>query len=101
MSRLHINRPPPAKPLHECTLTIHLDGKEPMVLPPICDTPNQLAYCYKCRRRRRAKNLLVIRQAWYDPYIYCADDCVTFKKRRNAQARRRYAARKKAEASNG
>lgn len=32
----------------------------------------RLLWCYKCERRRPARNLLVIEQAWYDPVFFCA-----------------------------
>lgn len=96
-NHIHINRPPPANRLHECTMTAYLEpwpDMTPTVVPPL-RTANQLAWCHKCRRRRRAKNLMVVRQEWYDPMVYCADGCAEFKKKRNAQARRRYARKKK------
>ncbi len=34
--------------------------------------PRQLFWCYECRKKRRAENLVIIVQEWYDPMIFCA-----------------------------
>lgn len=38
--------------------------------------PRRQIRCHKCRRRRWARNLVVIAGAgWYDPLIFCAGRC--------------------------
>lgn len=34
---------------------------------------NRLYYCYRCRKRRPAKNLMVNGGGWWDPIVFCAD----------------------------
>lgn len=45
--------------------------------------PRRQVRCHRCRRRRWARNLRIIAQAWYDPMIVCVDGC-----RRASQRRR-------------
>ena len=37
--------------------------------------PRRQFWCHKCRRRRWAKNLVIISDGWYDPMIFCAGGC--------------------------
>jgi len=85
-----------AAPLHEATLTVDLDDGEVRVFRPVT-SPYALARCHRCNRRRRARNLLAIHDAWRGSLIWCADGCAAWRKRRNAAARRRYAQRRAAE----
>ena len=32
---------------------------------------HKLAWCFKCRTRRRLKNLDIVEQAYYDPMYFC------------------------------
>jgi hypothetical protein len=33
----------------------------------------EIFWCYECRKKRRAENLTVIAQEWYDDMIFCSE----------------------------
>lgn len=70
-------RPPAAQPLTRWSETVK--GRTFHFRTP----PRRQVRCHRCRRRRWARNLSIIAQAWYDPMIVCADGC-----RRAARRRR-------------
>lgn len=48
-------------------------------------SPHKIAWCSRCGRRRRLKNMLVLAQAWYDPAWFCAE-CPPRKRRKRRPA---------------
>ena len=56
--------------------------------------PNSLAWCHRCRRRRRARNISIIAHAYYEPMVFCTDaqECRAYTRatrRRQRRARRK------------
>ena len=65
-------RPPASQPLTHWSETIALARSPRKVFRT---NPRRQVRCHKCRRRRYARNLRIIAQAWYDPMIFCAGGC--------------------------
>ena len=68
-------RPPASQPLTRWSETLDL-GPSGRKTFHHRTNPRRQVRCHKCRRRRYARNLRVIAQAWYDPMIFCAGGCV-------------------------
>ena len=58
---------------------------------------DSLAWCHRCRRRRRARNLSIIAQAYYEPIIDCTDETECRAYTRVTRKRQRLARKKRAE----
>ena len=70
-------RPPASQPLTRWSETIALGprARSPRKVFHHRCNPRRQVRCHKCRRRRYARNLRIIAQAWYDPMIVCAGGC--------------------------
>ena len=78
-------RPPDAQPLTRWSETVYLGphARSPRKTFHHRTNPRRQVRCHKCRRRRYARNLMIIAQAWYDPMIFCADGCCQARRRRD------------------
>ena len=70
-------RPPDSQLLTHWSETIALGSRarSPRKVFHHRTNPRRQVRCHKCRRRRYARNLRIIAQAWYDPMIVCAGGC--------------------------
>ena len=66
-------RPPADQPLTRWRETIDLGTRSKVIHHRL--NPRSQVRCHRCRRRRYARNLRIIAQAWYDPMILCAGGC--------------------------
>lgn len=76
---LHISWTPPSQPATR--YFVDLDLQRGFRRMWFRSSPHKLAWCHKCRRRRRLKNLRIIAQAYYDPMVFCAGGCAPKKRR--------------------
>ncbi|MEK7112454.1 MAG: hypothetical protein AAB875_03940, partial [Patescibacteria group bacterium] len=70
-------RPPASQSLTHWSETIFLGprARSPRKVFHHRTNPRSQVRCHRCRRRRYARNLCIIAQAWYDPMIVCAGGC--------------------------
>ncbi len=67
--------PPDAQPLTRWSETIYFGSRprSPRKTFHHRMSPRAQARCHRCRRRRWARNLRIIAQAWYDSVILCRE----------------------------